>query len=206
MGCPIELQTWASQHGLSGAATEGFLSCWEISGSAKSWNVPSGCLRTCFSSGTHLQSRNPGPALRRIMLQCGSFTEARGDIWVSTAHRCCSLDLFGELFGKNTADGARHSELPLARLLLFGKEEQPVSVCFAVWMLFSNESNGFDCQTQDLLKNQQQNDWQLLWVHMQTLLEIHCDNPPFSQNVVYFHLSTKKCIHSWQTTNISGNY
>lgn len=128
------MQTWASQHGFSMAATEGFISPTENSEALpRAGGVPSSCFRTCFSGGTHLQSRNPGAAPRRIMPQYGSLTEARGGIWFITAHRCRSLDLFGELFGKNTAEGAQHRESPLARIfLLFGKGEQPVSVQFAL--------------------------------------------------------------------------
>lgn len=49
------------------------------------------------------------------------------------AHRCRSLDLFGELFGRNTAEGAQHRESPLARVFLrSGKGEQPLSVPFAL--------------------------------------------------------------------------
>lgn len=81
VGCPRELQTWAAQHGLSVAAPEGFIPPAEKSVDLlRAGSVPSSCFRTCLSSGTHLQSRNPGPALRRTMLQYGPFTEARGDI------------------------------------------------------------------------------------------------------------------------------
>lgn len=115
------------------AVAEGLPSCWEINSSAKSWSVLSSCFRACSSGGTGLQSRTPGAAMRRTMLQHVSLTEARGDMWFITARRCRSLDLFGELFERNRVEEAQHSESPATcKTFTFWQRRAAVSVQFAL--------------------------------------------------------------------------
>lgn len=141
-GCPRELQTWASQHGLSVAATEGFISPAENSEALpRAGGVSSSCFRTCFSGGTHLQSRNPGAAPRRIMPHNMAPWQKPGvafDLSQPTGAALWTylVSYLERIQPRELSTVSRH----LQGFFTFWQRRAAAfcSVCFAVWILFSN--------------------------------------------------------------------